>query len=51
MWARESGTVVTELPSAAPLRTAELSPEGILLTATEHGVTARQILASTPAGG
>ncbi|MFF2812010.1 ATP-binding protein [Streptomyces sp. NPDC058000] len=51
VWARESGTVVAELPSGTPLRAAGLSPEGILLTATERGVTARQLLAPTPTQG
>ncbi|MCK7625635.1 ATP-binding protein [Streptomyces sp. RS10V-4] len=49
VWARESGEVVTALISDSPFRDADLSPEGILLTATERGVTARQILAPAPA--
>ncbi|WP_107116360.1 hypothetical protein [Streptomyces sp. NRRL F-4489] len=49
VWARESGEVVTALVSDSPFRDADLSPEGVLLTATERGVTARQILAPAPA--
>ncbi|MGG2459069.1 ATP-binding protein [Streptomyces sp. RGM 3693] len=49
VWARESGQVVTALISDSPFRDADLSPEGILVVATERGVTARQILAPAPA--
>ncbi|WP_043270881.1 hypothetical protein [Streptomyces sp. CT34] len=49
VWARESGDVVTALLSDSPFRDADLSPEGVLLVATERGVTARQILAPAAA--
>ncbi|MGD3107965.1 ATP-binding protein [Streptomyces sp. YGL11-2] len=49
VWARESGEVVTALLSDTPFRDADLSPEGVLLVATERGVTARQITAPAPA--
>nr|WP_286160429.1 ATP-binding protein [Streptomyces yunnanensis] len=49
VWARASGEVVTALISDSPFRDADLTPDGILLVATERGVTARQILAPAPA--
>ncbi|WP_344574269.1 ATP-binding protein [Streptomyces lunalinharesii] len=49
VWDRASGDVVTALLSDSPFRDAELTPEGVLVVATERGVTARQILAPAPA--
>ncbi|WP_234025178.1 MULTISPECIES: ATP-binding protein [unclassified Streptomyces] len=49
VYARQNGDVTTTLVADSPLRAAHLSPEGILLVATEHRVTARQFLAPAPA--
>ncbi|MER7990747.1 ATP-binding protein [Streptomyces noursei] len=49
VWDRASGDVLTALISDSPFRDAELTPEGVLVVATERGVTARQILAPAPA--
>lgn len=49
VWDRASGDVVTALVSDSPFRDAELTPEGVLVVATERGVTARQILVPAPA--
>ncbi|MFE7294520.1 ATP-binding protein [Streptomyces sp. NPDC057579] len=49
VWARESGEVVTALISDSPFRDADLAPEGVLVVATERGVTARRILTPAPA--
>ncbi|MGW1378654.1 ATP-binding protein [Streptomyces sp. NPDC002446] len=47
--ARASQEVVAALLSDSPLTGADLSPDGVLVVATERGVTARQILAPVPA--
>ncbi|MEU9116596.1 ATP-binding protein [Streptomyces sp. NPDC048483] len=49
VWARQSQEVVTALISDTPFTGADLSPDGVLVVATERGVTARQILAPDPA--
>lgn len=49
VWARADQEVVAALLSDAPLTGADLSPDGVLVVATERGVTARQILAAAPA--
>ncbi|MFE7613218.1 ATP-binding protein [Streptomyces celluloflavus] len=55
VWSRESGEVVAALISDTPFTGADLSPDGVLVVATERGVTARQITAAgapaTPAAG
>lgn len=50
VWARASQEVVAALLSDSPITGADLSPDGVLVVATERGVTARQILAPVPAG-
>ncbi|MGY5130385.1 ATP-binding protein [Streptomyces nigrescens] len=49
VWARAGQEVVAALLSDTPLTGADLSPDGVLVVATERGVTARQILAAAPA--
>lgn len=49
VWARESQEVVTALVSDSPYTGADLSPDGVLVVATERGVTARRITAPVPA--
>jgi len=49
VWARAGQKVVAALLSDTPLTGADLSPDGVLVVATERGVTARQILAAAPA--
>ncbi|MEU9503130.1 ATP-binding protein [Streptomyces sp. NPDC048196] len=49
VWARPTQEVVAALVSDAPITGADLSPDGVLVVATERGVTARQILAAAPA--
>ncbi|MGW7492250.1 ATP-binding protein [Streptomyces sp. NPDC054786] len=49
VWARATQEVVAALVSDAPITGADLSPDGVLVVATERGVTARQILAAAPA--
>lgn len=49
VWARATQEVVAALVSDTPITGADLSPEGVLVIATERGVTARQILAAAPA--
>ncbi|MEU6578358.1 ATP-binding protein [Streptomyces sp. NPDC046805] len=51
VWDRESGEVVAALISDAPFTSADLSPDGILVVATERGAKALRILpnASAPA--
>ncbi|MGA5565398.1 ATP-binding protein [Streptomyces platensis] len=49
IWARAGQEVVAALLSDTPLTGADLSPDGVLVVATERGVTARQILAAAPA--
>ncbi|MEU4850351.1 ATP-binding protein [Streptomyces gilvosporeus] len=51
VWDRPSGEVVTAVISDAPFTGADLSPDGVLVLATEVGVTARQILVAVPGGG
>jgi hypothetical protein len=48
VWSRESGDVVAALISDTPFIGADLSPDGVLVVATERGVTARQITAAVP---
>ncbi|MEU8787399.1 ATP-binding protein [Streptomyces sp. NPDC048637] len=48
VWARAGQEVVAALLSDTPFTGADLSPEGVLVVATERGVTARQILAAAP---
>ncbi|MFJ9854377.1 ATP-binding protein [Streptomyces sp. NPDC101150] len=49
VWARGTKEMVTALISDTPFTGADLSPDGVLVVATERGVTARQILAPVPA--
>lgn len=49
VWARATQEVVAALVSDTPITGADLSPDGVLVVATERGVTARQILAAAPA--
>ncbi|AJT64038.1 hypothetical protein T261_2359 [Streptomyces lydicus] len=49
VWARKSRQAVTALISDTPFTGVDLSPDGVLVIATERGVTARQILAPVPA--
>ncbi|MEU9122099.1 ATP-binding protein [Streptomyces sp. NPDC048506] len=49
VWARATREVVAALVSDAPITGADLSPDGVLVVATERGVTARRILADVPA--
>lgn len=49
VWARADEEVVAALLSDTPFTGADLSPDGVLVVATARGVTARQILAATPA--
>ncbi|MFI9051352.1 ATP-binding protein [Streptomyces sp. NPDC053427] len=49
VWERQSREVVAALISDVPFTGADLSPDGVLVVATERGVTARQILAPVPA--
>ncbi|MFE1776876.1 ATP-binding protein [Streptomyces sp. NPDC059008] len=49
VWARASREVVAALLSDSPITGADLSFDGVLVVATERGVTARQILAPVPA--
>ncbi|MEU5013497.1 ATP-binding protein [Streptomyces sp. NPDC021749] len=49
VWARATQQVVAALVSDSPITAADLSPDGVLVVATERGVTARQILAAAPA--
>lgn len=49
VWARATQKVVAALVSDTPITGADLSPDGVLVVATERGVTARQILAAAPA--
>ncbi|MFG2142490.1 ATP-binding protein [Streptomyces sp. NPDC048650] len=49
VWARQSQEVVTALISDTPFTGADLSPDGVLVVATERGVTARQIIVPAPA--
>ncbi|MCF3175389.1 ATP-binding protein [Streptomyces sioyaensis] len=46
VWARANREVVATLLSDTPITGADLSPDGVLVVATERGVTARQILAA-----
>ncbi|UQA92756.1 ATP-binding protein [Streptomyces halobius] len=48
VWARASQEVVAALVSDTPFTGADLSPDGVLVIATERGVTARQITAAVP---
>ncbi|MGW2633137.1 ATP-binding protein [Streptomyces chattanoogensis] len=48
VWARKSRQAVTALISDTPFTGVDLSPDGVLVIATERGVTARQILAPVP---
>ena len=50
VWARADQEVVAALLSDTPFTGADLSPDGVLVVATERGVTARQILAAAPRG-
>ncbi|MFI9082005.1 ATP-binding protein [Streptomyces sioyaensis] len=49
VWARANREVVATLVSDTPITGADLSPDGVLVVATERGVTARQILAAPAA--
>ncbi|MFI1155171.1 ATP-binding protein [Streptomyces sioyaensis] len=49
VWARANREVVATLVSDTPITGAALSPDGVLVVATERGVTARQILAAPDA--
>ncbi|MEU5546887.1 ATP-binding protein [Streptomyces sioyaensis] len=49
VWARANREVVATLVSDTPVTGADLSPDGVLVVATERGVTARQILATPDA--
>ncbi|MEE4423426.1 MULTISPECIES: ATP-binding protein [Streptomyces] len=49
VWARATQEVVAALVSDTPITGADLSADGVLVIATERGVTARQILAAAPA--
>ncbi|PJJ04833.1 hypothetical protein BX264_5248 [Streptomyces sp. 2333.5] len=49
VWARANREVVATLVSDTPITGADLSPDGVLVIATERGVTARQILAAPAA--
>ncbi|WP_244943476.1 ATP-binding protein [Streptomyces inhibens] len=49
VWARTSQKMVAALLSDSPITGADLSPDGVLVVATERGVTARQIIAAVPA--
>ncbi|WP_239012703.1 ATP-binding protein [Streptomyces sioyaensis] len=46
VWARANRKEVATLISDTPITDAALSPDGVLVVATERGVTARQILAA-----
>ncbi|MEV0374040.1 ATP-binding protein [Streptomyces sp. NPDC050636] len=48
VWARASQEVVAALVSDTPFTGADLSPDGVLVVATERGVNARQITAAVP---
>ncbi|AOP49482.1 hypothetical protein SL103_27465 [Streptomyces lydicus] len=49
VWARTDRRMVAALVSDSPVTGVDLSPDGVLVVATERGVTARQILVSAPA--
>ncbi|MEX2974596.1 ATP-binding protein [Streptomyces sp. C184] len=49
VWARANREVVATVVSDTPITGADLSPDGVLVVATERGVTARQILAAPAA--
>ncbi len=48
VWARADRRMVAALVSDSPVTDADLSPDGVLVVATERGVTARQILVAAP---
>ncbi|MFI7091645.1 ATP-binding protein [Streptomyces lydicus] len=48
VWARADRRIVAALVSDSPVTDADLSPDGVLVVATERGVTARQILVAAP---
>ncbi|MDI3407188.1 ATP-binding protein [Streptomyces cavernicola] len=45
IWSREHNSVVASLPSGEPFTGADLSPDGFLLVATEHGARALRVRA------
>ncbi|MGW9047634.1 ATP-binding protein [Streptomyces lydicus] len=49
VWVRADRRMVAALVSDSPVVDADLSPDGVLVVATERGVTARQILVAAPA--
>ncbi|MEU4655670.1 ATP-binding protein [Streptomyces sp. NPDC023723] len=49
VWDRASGEVVAALISDTPFTAADLSPDGVLLVATERGVKALRVLGNRPA--